>query len=102
MRLVSWDESAQDGVVFGTTSGSPYVGMGNPAEADVVLIVNDLRAYVLVENSFKGGYSLDTDFLTGKGDLGSLQPVRPQRCRRIEHPHHGLAIPRGEPVEERG
>lgn len=69
VRLVSWNESAQDGVVFGTASGSPYVGMGNPADADVVLIVNELKAYVLVDNNFKGSYSLDTDFLTGKGDL---------------------------------
>ncbi len=67
--LISWDDSAQQGTRFGTTSGSPHGGMGNPADADVVLIVNELKAYVLVDNNFKGSYTLDSDFLTGKGDL---------------------------------
>jgi hypothetical protein len=54
------------------TSGSSFFGGGNPAEADVTLIVNDLKAYVLVDDQYKGSYTLDMDFLTGKGDLAYM------------------------------
>lgn len=67
--FASWDYSAQNFIRFGMTSGSQYVGLGNPADADVALIVNDMKAYVLIDDTYKGSYTLDTDFLTGKGDL---------------------------------
>lgn len=67
--LLSWDYSAQNAIRFGVTKGSAYIGMGNPADADVAFIVNGLRAVVLIDGNFHASYSLDTDFLTGKGDL---------------------------------
>ena len=70
--FATWDYSSQNFTRFGMTSGSQYVGLGNPADADVALIVNDMKAYVIIDNQYKGTYTLDTDFLTGKGDLAYL------------------------------
>lgn len=65
--MMIWDDSRQQPTRIGATTGSPWVGMGNPADAEVVLVVNGTKAYVLVDNHFKGSYTLDTDWLTGKG-----------------------------------
>ena len=65
--MMTWDDSRQQPTRIGTTTGSPWVGMGNPADTDVVLVVNGTKAYVLVDDQFKGSYTLDTDWLIGKG-----------------------------------
>ena len=67
--MLTWDESTQQATRIGTTNGSSFVGMGNPDDTDVVLVVNGTKAYVLVEDQFKGSYTLDTDWLIGKGAL---------------------------------
>jgi hypothetical protein len=42
----------------GVTRGNARVKFGNPAEADLTLIVNGLTAYVLVDDEFVGQYTL--------------------------------------------
>lgn len=54
---------------YGRTTGSGWVGLGNPAEADVVLIVNHGKAYVIIDDAFTSSHTLDTDYLTGAGEL---------------------------------
>jgi hypothetical protein len=54
---------------YGRTTGSGWVGLGNPAEADVALIVNKGKAYVIVNDTFTSSHTLDTDYLTGSGEL---------------------------------
>ena len=54
---------------YGKSSGSGWVGLGNPADADVALSVSKGKAYVLVDNALISSYTLDTDFLTGEGEL---------------------------------
>jgi hypothetical protein len=54
---------------YGKSSGSGWVGLGNPAEADVALTVSKGKAYVIVDNALISSYTLDTDFLTGEGEL---------------------------------
>ena len=45
------------------------VGLGNPGTADVALVVNQKKAYVILNDKLIGSYTLDTDWLTGPGDL---------------------------------
>ena len=54
---------------YGRTTGSGWVGLGNPAEADVVLTVNRGKAYVIINDVFTSSHTLDTDYLTGTGEL---------------------------------
>ena len=54
---------------IGTTSGTGWVGLGNPGTADVALVVNQKKAYVILNDKLIGSYTLDTDWLTGPGDL---------------------------------
>ncbi len=54
---------------YGKTSGNDWVGLGNPAEADVTLAVSKGKAYMLIDDSLASSYTLDTDFLTGAGEL---------------------------------
>ncbi len=53
----------------GTTKGPGTVDFGNPAEASLILIVNEDKAYALVDGSFIGEYTLSKDHLTGSGFL---------------------------------
>jgi hypothetical protein len=62
MRTSQWQR-------YGKTSGGGWVGLGNPADADVAFSVNKGKAYVLVDDVLIASYTLDTDFLTGAGDL---------------------------------
>ena len=64
-----WDQSKGGFIRIGRSSGSGWVGMGNPAETDVVLIVNEGKAYVFINDGFTSSHTLDTDFLTGSGSL---------------------------------
>ena len=68
--LIGWDESQQVATNFGATSGNTFVGLGNPADAEVTLIVNGLNVYAFLDGYAKGSFYLDTDFLTGSGGLG--------------------------------
>jgi len=54
---------------YGKTSGNDWVGLGNPAEADVVLTVSKGKAYYIINDTFASSYTLDTDSLTGAGEL---------------------------------
>lgn len=54
---------------YGKTSGNDWVGLGNPAEADVTLTVSKGKAYMLLDGVLASSYTLDTDFLTGGGEL---------------------------------
>ena len=62
MRTSQWTR-------YGKTSGGGWVGLGNPADADVAFSVNKGKAYVVVDEALIASYTLDTDFLTGTGDL---------------------------------
>jgi hypothetical protein len=62
MRTSKWTR-------YGKSSGSGWVGLGNPAEADVALSVSKGKAYVIIDNALISSYTLDTDFLTGEGEL---------------------------------
>ncbi len=53
----------------GKTRGTGRVKFGNPAEADLVLIVNKGYAYVLVDDELIGEYTLSKDHST-EGDFG--------------------------------
>lgn len=70
--FLSWDYSSQKMIRFGPSSGNAFVGLDSPGEADVALIVNETKAYVLINDNFQASYTLDLDFLTGKGDLAYL------------------------------
>ncbi len=70
--LISYDYSARNGQRFGVTSGNAFVGKGSPGDAEVTLIVNEKKAYVIIDNNFQASYTLDMDFLTGKGDLAYM------------------------------
>ena len=67
--LGAWNGVTNRFTRIGTTSGSGWVGLGNPGTADVALIVNQKKAYVLINDELTGSYTLDTDWLTGPGDL---------------------------------
>jgi hypothetical protein len=54
---------------YGKTSGNAWVGLGNPAEADVALTVSKGKAYVIINDAFASSYTLDTDYLTSSGEL---------------------------------
>jgi len=54
---------------YGKTSGNDWVGLGNPAEADVTLAVSKGKAYVFIDDALASSYTLDTDFLTSAGEL---------------------------------
>jgi hypothetical protein len=54
---------------YGKTSGNDWVGLGNPAEADVTLTVSKGKAYMLLNDVLASSYTLDTDFLTSAGEL---------------------------------
>ena len=54
---------------YGKTAGGGWVGLGNPAEADVTLAVSKGMAYILVDDVLISSHTLDTDFLTGPGEL---------------------------------
>jgi len=62
MRTSQWTR-------YGKTSGGGWVGLGNPAEADVTLTVSGGKAYVIIDNVLISSYTLDTDFLTSEGEL---------------------------------
>jgi hypothetical protein len=65
----TWDDSSRRFTRIGPTNGDNWVGLGNPAKADVALIVNQKKAYAVVNNDFRGSYTLDTDWLIGSGEL---------------------------------
>jgi hypothetical protein len=67
--LGTWDDSSSRFTRIGPTSGDNWVGLGNPGKGDMALIVNQKKAYVVVNNDFKGSYTLDTDWLIGSGEL---------------------------------
>jgi len=52
---------------MGKTKGPGTVDFGNPAEATMTLIVNEDRAYVLVDGAFIGEYTLFKDKLRTPG-----------------------------------
>jgi hypothetical protein len=54
---------------YGKTSGNDWVGLGNPAEADVTLTVSKGKAYMFLNDALASSYTLDTDFLTSAGEL---------------------------------
>ena len=54
---------------YGKTSGNAWVGLGNPAEADVTLTVSKGKAYVIINDAFASSYTLSMDNLTGAGEL---------------------------------
>ena len=54
---------------YGKTAGGGWVGLGNPAEAEVTLAVSKGMAYILVDDVLISSHTLDTDFLTGPGVL---------------------------------
>ncbi|MBN1305451.1 MAG: hypothetical protein JXA13_13515 [Anaerolineales bacterium] len=68
--LIGWDESQQNATLIGATSGNTYLGLGNPADVEVTLIVNGLNVYAFVDGYAKGSFYLDSDFLTSSGGLG--------------------------------
>jgi hypothetical protein len=68
-----WNQSKPDNKKFvqiGTSSGSGMTG--NLAEADVVLIVNQGKAFVLINENFAGTYVLSTDDLISSGGLSYM------------------------------
>lgn len=67
--LGSWNGTTNRFTRIGTTSGTGWVGLGNPGSADVALVVNQKKAYAFVNDQLLGSYTLDTDWLTGPGDL---------------------------------
>jgi hypothetical protein len=67
--LGMWDDSKREFTRIGVSSGNAWVGLGNPGKADVGLIVNQKKAYVLVNDKFASSYTLDTDWLIGSGEL---------------------------------
>jgi hypothetical protein len=67
--LGTWDDSKRLFTRMGITSGNDWVGLGNPGKADIVLIVSQKKAYVMVNNNLAGSYELDTDWLIGPGEL---------------------------------
>ncbi len=54
---------------YGRTTGGGWVGLGNPAEADVTLAVGKGKVYILIDDVLASSHTLDTDFLTGSGEL---------------------------------
>ena len=54
---------------YGRTTGGGWVGLGNPAEADVTLAVSKGKAFILIDDSLASSHTLDTDYLTGPGEL---------------------------------
>jgi hypothetical protein len=54
---------------IGKTTGTGKVDLPNPTEADMEVIVNGNKAYVLVDSEFIGGYTLLTDKLLDPGYL---------------------------------
>ena len=52
----------------GKTRGTGRVNFGNPAEADLVLIVKGTYAYVLVDDKVAGEYTLSADSVM-EGDV---------------------------------
>ena len=54
---------------YGKTSGNAWVGLGNPAEADVTLTVSKGKAYYIIDGAFASSYTLSMDSLTGVGEL---------------------------------
>jgi|GEM_PF-795171 len=54
---------------YGRTTGGGWVGLGNPAEADVTLAVSKGKAYILIDDVLASSHTLDTDFLTAPGEL---------------------------------
>lgn len=54
---------------YGRTTGGGWVGLGNPAEADVTLAVSKGKAYIIIDDVLTSSHTLDTDFLTGAGKL---------------------------------
>lgn len=54
---------------YGRTTGEGWVGLGNPAEADVALVVSKGKAYILIDDVLASSHTLDTDYLTGPGEL---------------------------------
>jgi hypothetical protein len=62
MKATKWQR-------YGKSSGNDWLGLGNPAEADVALSVSKGKAYVIINDVIASSYTLDTDFLTGEGEL---------------------------------
>jgi hypothetical protein len=54
---------------YGKTTGSGWVGLGNPAEADVALAVSQGKAYIIINGMLTSSHTLDMDFLTNSGEL---------------------------------
>jgi hypothetical protein len=54
---------------YGKTSGNAWIGLGNPAEADVTLTVSKGKAYYIINGAFASSYTLSMDSLTGVGEL---------------------------------
>jgi len=67
--LGMWDDSQKYFTRIGVSNGNAWVGLGNPGKANVGLIVNQKKAYVLINNNFASSYTLDTDWLIGSGEL---------------------------------
>ena len=67
--VMRWDNGMRQFTRIGVNKGNAVVGLGNPAEADVVFIVNKDKAHVFIDQRLVGTYVLDSDTLTGSGDL---------------------------------
>ncbi len=58
---------------LGKTRGTGRLDFGNPAEAELTLLVYDNQAYVYVDNNFIGEYTLSNDKeLRGKFGFGVI------------------------------
>ena len=64
-----YDDAIRRYIFIGANKGNAVVGLGNPAEADVVFIVNQGKAHVFVDQRLVGTYVLDMDTLTNSGGI---------------------------------
>ena len=69
LRMGSCNSGLRQCTLFGTTHGSGTVDVRNKTKTQFSLVVNRARAYVLVDGSLVGEYTLYTTKLLGTGDL---------------------------------
>ena len=69
VRMGSCNSGLSQCTLFGTTHGSGVVDVRNKTKTQFSLVVNRARAYVLVDGSLVGEYTLYTTKLLGTGDL---------------------------------
>lgn len=76
---------------LGKTSGTGRLSFGNPAEADLILLVYDKRAFVYVDDEFIGEYTLSNDKpLEGKFGFGLISGTNRDYGTRCEISNAGI------------